>query len=110
METGRALIDVELGELALRFKNEQVVLNLFKATKQTQCYKVRKLLQSLKKQIPTKEKLKVGQRVRWQKSRLKGLLGVFMSKVVGPNIIKKIYENGSVPVKDPGNSMDSNVK
>lgn len=60
LETWRSLNDVELGDLALRINKEQVVFNVFDATKQTQCYKVIKLLYSLKKQIPTKEKLKVG--------------------------------------------------
>ena len=42
--TGHALIDVELGELMLRFKNEQVVFNIFEAikhrTENPQCYRI----------------------------------------------------------------------
>jgi len=41
---GRALIDVELGELMLRFQNEQVMFNIFEAmthrTENPQCYRV----------------------------------------------------------------------
>jgi len=33
LATGRALIDVEMGELMLRFQNEQVVFNIFEAMK-----------------------------------------------------------------------------
>jgi len=44
LATGRALIDVEMGELILRFQNEQVVFNIFEAMKHRndhpQCYKV----------------------------------------------------------------------
>jgi len=42
LATGRALIDVEMGELILRFQDEQVVFNIFEAmkhrTKNPQCY------------------------------------------------------------------------
>ena len=41
---GRALIDVELGELILRFQNEQVVFNIVEAmkhrTENSQCYRI----------------------------------------------------------------------
>jgi len=44
LETGRALIDVEMGELMLRFHDEQVVFNIFEAMKHRnenpQCYRV----------------------------------------------------------------------
>jgi len=44
LATGHALIDVELGELMLRFKNEQVVFNIFEAikhrTENPQCYRI----------------------------------------------------------------------
>jgi hypothetical protein len=44
LATGRALIDVEMGELMLRFQNEQVVFNIFEAikhrTENPQCYRV----------------------------------------------------------------------
>jgi len=33
LATGRALIDVEMSELMLRFQNEQVVFNIFEAIK-----------------------------------------------------------------------------
>ena len=42
LETGHALIDVEMGELMLRLHNEQVVFNIFEAmkhrTENPQCY------------------------------------------------------------------------
>lgn len=87
LEIGRGLIGVELWELALRFNKEEVVFNVFEATKYPQCYDVNKILKSLKKQKPTKVELKVGQKVYWWKSRLKGLLGVFKCKEVVPYII-----------------------
>ena len=41
---GRALIDVERGELILRFNNEHVVFNMFETVKHTredlQCYQI----------------------------------------------------------------------
>jgi len=44
LATGRALIDVEMGELMLRFQDEQVVFNIFEAMKHRsenpQCYRV----------------------------------------------------------------------
>jgi len=44
LATGRALIDVEMGELMHRFQNEQVVFNIFEAMKHRnenpQCYRV----------------------------------------------------------------------
>lgn len=44
LATCRALIDVELGELILRFNKEKLVLNMFKAMKfqkeNRQCYKI----------------------------------------------------------------------
>jgi len=44
LPTGRALIDVEMGELMLRFQDEQVVFNIFEAmkhrTENPQCYRV----------------------------------------------------------------------
>ena len=44
LATGRALIDVEMGELMLRFQKEQVVFNIFEAMKHRnenlQCYRV----------------------------------------------------------------------
>ena len=43
-------------------------------------------------------------------SIIKGLLGVFMCKEVGPYIIQKIYEDGSVIVKDHVDSKVFNVK
>ncbi|KAK2410681.1 hypothetical protein QL285_046032 [Trifolium repens] len=44
LATGRALIDVELGELMLRFQDEQVIFNVFECmrhqNKNPQCYRV----------------------------------------------------------------------
>lgn len=44
LATGRSLIDVEMGELMLRFQDEQVVFNIFEALKHRienpQCYRV----------------------------------------------------------------------
>lgn len=44
LATGRALIDLEMGELMLRFQDEQVVFNIFEAMKHRsenpQCYRV----------------------------------------------------------------------
>jgi hypothetical protein len=44
LATGRALIDVERGELMLRFHNEQVVFNIFEAIKNQddnhKCYRI----------------------------------------------------------------------
>jgi hypothetical protein len=44
LATGRALIDVELGELMLRFQNAQVIFNVFEAMRHQnenpQCYRV----------------------------------------------------------------------
>jgi len=44
LATGHALIDVEMGELMLRFQNEQVVFNIFEAmkhrTENPQCYRI----------------------------------------------------------------------
>jgi hypothetical protein len=44
LATGRTLIDVELGELMLRFQNEQVIFNVFEAMRHQnenpQCYRV----------------------------------------------------------------------
>jgi len=44
LATGRALIDVEMGELMLRFQDEQVVFNIFEAMKHRnenpQCYRI----------------------------------------------------------------------
>ncbi|CAJ2662794.1 unnamed protein product [Trifolium pratense] len=44
LATGRALIDVELGELMLRFQDEQVIFNVFEAMRHQnenpQCYRV----------------------------------------------------------------------
>ena len=44
LATGRALIDVEMGELMLRFHNEQVVFNIFEAMKHRdenpKCYRI----------------------------------------------------------------------
>ena len=44
LATGRALIDVELGQLMLRFHNEQVVFNIFEAmkhrTENPKCYQI----------------------------------------------------------------------
>lgn len=54
LETGKDLIDIELGKLTLRFNKEQVVFNV---------RKLLKLLKSLKNRISTKEKLKVGNMV-----------------------------------------------
>ncbi|XP_050920382.1 uncharacterized protein LOC127138018 [Lathyrus oleraceus] len=87
LEIGRSLIDVELWGIELRFSKERVVFNVFEATKHPQCYKVRKLLQSLKKWTPKKEKFRVEHMVRWWKSRLKGLLSVFRCKEIVPYII-----------------------
>lgn len=63
METRRALSDVYLGELASRFNKEKVFFNMFEAIKHSQCYKVSKLLQPLKKWTPIKETLRVKLRV-----------------------------------------------
>jgi hypothetical protein len=44
LATGRALIDVEMGQLMLRFHNEQVVFNIFEAmkhqAKNPKCYRI----------------------------------------------------------------------
>jgi len=44
LATGRALIDVEMGQLMLRFHNEQVVFNIFEAMKHRaenpKCYRI----------------------------------------------------------------------
>lgn len=44
LATGKALIDVERGELILRFNTEQVTLNMFEAMKHAhedlQCYRI----------------------------------------------------------------------
>lgn len=54
LEIGKALLDVKLGELELRFNKDQVVFNVFEATKYPQCYGVSKMLKSLKKKKPRK--------------------------------------------------------
>lgn len=95
------MIDVELGELALSFNKEQVVFNVFKATKYSQFYEVSKMLKSLKKKKTSKSELRVRHRVIWRNFGIKGLLGVFMGKASWSYIIQRLYEDGSVVVKDP---------
>lgn len=114
LETGMPLIDVELGNLALRFKKEQVFFNVFEVTKnqheQPQCYTESKMRNSLKKKKLARTLLKIGQRVHWWKSRLKGWLGVFRCMASGTYTIHKICEYGSVEFKDPGESKVFSVK
>lgn len=66
---GRPLIDMKMSELALRFDKEQVVFNMFEATKhqyeQPQCYKVSKRRKLPKRQKLARTKLRVILRVFW---------------------------------------------
>jgi hypothetical protein len=67
LATGRALIDVERGELMLRFQNEQVIFNIFEAMKHRnenpQCYRVdvvEEIVEDVKKEenpIPPMERV-----------------------------------------------------
>lgn len=87
-----------------------MVFIVFEATMHSQCYKVNNLLQSLNRQKLTKEKLRLGLRAQWRKYILKGLLSVLICKPVMPYITHKIYEDGSVTVKDHGNSKVFTIK
>lgn len=94
----------------MRLKNEEVVFNVFEATKYPQCYKVSRTLKPIKKHKLEKAELKVRQRIHWRKFILKGLLGVFRCKEFGPYIIQRIDEDVDIIVKDLGDSIVFSVK
>ncbi|KAK2373482.1 hypothetical protein QL285_074513 [Trifolium repens] len=63
LATGRALIDVELGELMLRFQDEHVIFNVFECmrhqNKNPQCYRV-DVVEEVVEETAQKEALMTG--------------------------------------------------
>ena len=72
LATGRALIDVQKGELRLRVQNEEISFNVFAATEIPSCYKV-DVVNDCQESIGKKKK-KTKERFRTVRRRMKRLL------------------------------------
>ena len=105
LATGRALVDMEKGQMKFRLNNEEATFNICRTMRQSgelQSVSAISHKEKMKKdneQKSAKQEFMVGDLVLLKSSRLRLFPGKLKSKWTGPYLITQVFPHGAVELK-----------
>ena len=105
LATGRALVDMEKGQMKFQLNNEEVTFNICRSMRQSgelqsvSAISTKEKTKKENEQKSAKQEFMVGYLVFLDSSRLRWLLGKFKSKRTGPYLITQAFPHGAVELE-----------
>ena len=110
LATGRALVDMEKGQMKFQFKNEEAIFNVYRTMRLSGELQSRSAIshkEKMKKETEhknAKQEFMVGELVLVDNSGVPCLPGKLKSKWTGPYLITQVFPHEAVQLKSQGGS------